>query len=100
MTERDRRIADNERRFRVFNDEVQQVGAQFDSHARFSCECGDERCTTTIELGPDEYARLRADARWFAVLPGHDRPDVERVIERHDAYLIVQKTGEGVERVW
>jgi hypothetical protein len=99
MSERDRRIADNEQRFRVFNDEVEQVGAQLHSRARFSCECGNDRCTTAIELDADEYARLRADATWFAVLPGHNRPDVERVIERHDAYLIVEKTGEGAERV-
>jgi hypothetical protein len=37
------------------------------------------------------------DARWFAVLPGHDRPDVDRVLEHHPGCLVVQKTAEGAD---
>jgi len=34
---------------------------------------------------------LRADPARFAVLPGHEVADVERVVERRDGYLVVQK---------
>jgi hypothetical protein len=28
------------------------------------------------------------------VIPGHERADVESVVERHSSYLVVEKTGE------
>ena len=33
---------------------------------------------------------LRTHARVF-VLPGHERPAVEKVVEAHDSYLLVEK---------
>jgi hypothetical protein len=99
MSDRARRIADNERRFRVFNDAVREVGRQLQAAPGFSCECGDEHCIQPVNITVDEYRHVRRDARWFFVLPEHERPDVERVVERHDTYVIVQKIGEGVEIV-
>jgi len=99
MNDRERRIAENEQRFRVFNDAVREVGKQLQAAPRFSCECGDEGCTLPVEISVEDYQRLRRDDRLFVVLPAHQRPDVERVVEHRDAYLIVQKTGEGAEIV-
>jgi hypothetical protein len=99
MSDRARRIADNEQRFRIFNDQVRTVRTQLDADADFSCECGDPGCHERIELSIDEYTHLRHDPRWFAVLPEHQRPDVERVVERHPGHWIVQKIGEGADIV-
>jgi hypothetical protein len=99
MSERARRIADNEQRFRVFNNAARDVGQQLQAAPGFSCECGDEDCSRPVSITADEYRHVRRDDRWFVVLPEHERPDVERVVERHEHYLIVQKIGEGVKIV-
>jgi hypothetical protein len=99
MSERAQRVAGNEQRFRVFNEGVREVGAALETTPRFACECGDAACTLEVEIGTDQYRHVREDPLWFVVLPGHDRPDLERVVERHEQYLIVEKTGEGAEAV-
>lgn len=99
MSDRARRIAENEQRFRVFNEGRRQAGEAFSATPRFACECGDAACALEIDLTEEQYRRARRDTRWFVVLPDHEQPDVERVVERHDAYLIVEKTGEGAEIV-
>jgi hypothetical protein len=38
---------------------------------------------------PDEYVRVR-ERGWFLVVPGHEEPRVERVVERRPDYLIVK----------
>ncbi len=43
----------------------------------------------TIEAA--EYEWLRQNPLRFAVLPGHEAPAVEDVVERHSGYLIVEK---------
>jgi hypothetical protein len=99
MSDRERRVAENEQRFRVFNEGVREVGEQLHAEPRFTCECGDVTCTQPIEITVEDYQHARRDPRCFAVLPGHELPDVERVVERHDTHLVVQKTGEGAEVV-
>ena len=36
---------------------------------------------------------MREHPRRFLVAPGHEHPELERVVERHTGYLIVEKTG-------
>ena len=38
-----------------------------------------------------EYERVRADPTHFAVLPGHEIPDVEDVVGRNEGFLVVRK---------
>jgi hypothetical protein len=44
-----------------------------------------------------EYEAVRAHPSRFLVLPGHERPDIERVVGEGDGYFIVEKTGGGAE---
>jgi hypothetical protein len=37
------------------------------------------------------YEAIRRDPTRFAVKPGHEEPDVEDVVERLEAYFVVQK---------
>ena len=37
---------------------------------------------------------MRAEGDRFVVKPGHEAESVERVLERHDTYLVVEKIGE------
>src|SRR4051794_35147992 len=99
MKQRTVRIADNEQRFRVFNDAVRAVRVELDAESGFACECGDAACTARIDISLEQYAHVRSDARWFAVVPGHEAPDVERVIERTQTHYVVEKIGESTHLV-
>jgi hypothetical protein len=41
----------------------------------------------------DEYEAIREHPARFPVLPGHELPDVETVVETHERYLVVEKQG-------
>jgi hypothetical protein len=55
------------------------------------CECGIVDCTQLIPIAIGDYERTRADPTLFIVVPGHELPEVEEVVERHDAFTIVCK---------
>jgi len=63
----------------------------------FLCECARLGCNAVIELTVGEYEELRRHARRFVVVPGHEFPGAERVVERHDAHHVVQKVGDAAE---
>lgn len=93
MDERERRIGLNEALFREVNEAVRDVSVQLDaSDFEIVCECGALGCSDRIQLTPEAYAALRSDARHFAVVPGHQIPDVEEVITNEGTYLIVEKS--------
>jgi hypothetical protein len=88
------RIGRNEALFRKVNDQIEGVNEAFGTITgtmSILCECGKLECIEQIDLTVDEYRRLRAEPTRFAVKPGHELPDVERVVERHEAYLAVEK---------
>jgi hypothetical protein len=58
------------------------------------CECGSAECSGQIMLTAAEYERLRRIPTHFAVLRGHDIPEVERVIEENERFVVVEKFGE------
>ena len=43
---------------------------------------------------PAEYEKLRRIPTHFAVLRGHDIPEVERVVEENERFVVVEKFGE------
>ena len=87
------RIARNEATFRRINEDIGRGRDTEDDATRvgFVCECGLESCSRLIELTPAEYERVRAHPRRFAVVKGHELPEVERVVERTDRYAVVEK---------
>ena len=42
-----------------------------------------------------EYEEVRADSNSFFVLPGHEEPMVDEVIEMNERYFVVRKVGVG-----
>jgi len=54
------------------------------------CECSDPGCMELLPLAPEEYRQVR-EAGNFVVLNGHETPEIERVVARHNGYLIVEK---------
>ena len=60
-------------------------------HLSFVCECGKSDCTATVQLSIREYEGVRKDPTHFVVVPGHEIPHVEDVLERHERYDVVRK---------
>jgi hypothetical protein len=94
MDERTQRVGQNEALFRTVNDEAHSLNDTFDVVAdplSAICECGRADCTDRLELRAAEYEAIRQEPTWFGIKPGHDAPDVETVVQRHDRYWVVQK---------
>jgi hypothetical protein len=60
----------------------------------FICECLDPVCREEVPLTRDEYEAVRTDPLRFFVVPGHEVEDLESVVERHDAYHVIEKPQE------
>jgi hypothetical protein len=96
--ERKQRIARNETIFREVNERIEEVSANAPGkHVEFLCECGDRECAEVIALARGEYEGLRADPVLFAVLPGHEIPEVEIVVAENERFLTVRKLVEEQE---
>ena len=93
------RLSANEAVFREINEGIErgQWPGEEDSPSSFRCECARLGCNELIEVSLREYERVRSDPRHFMVLPGHERLDVEKVVERHPRYLIVEKIEHAAE---
>ena len=87
------RVGANETVFREINEGIErgQWPGEENSAVGFRCECAQLGCNDLIELSVNEYEAVRAHPRRFIVLPGHERVDVELVVETHPGYLIVEK---------
>jgi hypothetical protein len=93
--DRKERIEENEKLFREVNERVKEVQANFQSgpDPQWVCECGDETCFDKLTVPLDEYHEVRSRDNWFLVVVGHEKPDVERVVDHRDGFLVVQKDG-------
>lgn len=63
------------------------------------CECSKKHCLDTLEVDPAVYQRVRLSPLLFFIVPGHEDPDVERVVEQAPQYLVVEKLGRAAEAV-
>ena len=88
-------MEENEKLFREVNERVEEVQSNFRSepNPEWVCECGDETCFDKLSVPLDEYQRVRSHDNWFFVKPGHEKLDVERVVERNDDLYVVEKEG-------
>jgi hypothetical protein len=94
--ERALRLAQNEGIMRQVNERIGEIAEGLgggDHRYDFLCECSQLDCVARISLTLAEYGHVREEGDRFAVLPGHEAPDVESVTERFDEYWIVEKTG-------
>ena len=105
MSARDERLAGNEALFREVNERVAEVATHFvevETHIEpvdFTCECGRADCAEPIRMTLVEYEAIRAESTHFAVVPEHEQPEIEVVIERHPTYFVVEKSQEDAQEV-
>jgi ANTAR domain-containing protein len=62
-----------------------------DGDGRFLCECANPHCSEPLELSADDLRALHAEENMFAIVPGHEVPDLETVVLSNDRYAIVRK---------
>lgn len=102
MTDRATRIGLNESVFRSVNEQIESLADRFqlaDRMLDLVCECGNADCAERLRMSRDAYGELRADARTFAVVPGHAAPDVEDVVARREGYDVVRKHEGGAAEI-
>jgi hypothetical protein len=94
VSERGERVGVNEALFREVNDRIDDLQESLGHGASFEivCECGDASCVERFAITSQEYDALRRDVHRFAVVPGHEIPEIERAVERHELYVVVEKT--------
>ena len=92
-----RRLARNEALFREVNERIEEVDRRLgeiapdDSPWEFVCECANEACFERLQLRPDEYEAVRANAAHFVIAPGHEYDVVERTISQNERFAVVEK---------
>jgi hypothetical protein len=94
MGAREERIGLNEAVFREVNERIEGLAETFDLTSQqldLVCECGDASCVQRISMSHEEYEQLRSESHLFAVYPGHEIPDVERVVGKRKGYDVVEK---------
>ena len=99
MDERSRRIGLNEALARDVNERIESLASEEKGHIEVLCECGTANCTQQLPVSLLEYERVREDATLFLVVPGHEAPDVEDVVESFDQFDVVRKRDGAAARV-
>lgn len=91
------RFAKNEALFRDVNERVREIDERqglatgTETLWDFLCECAHAGCTQSVSLTLQEYERARSSPVFFVLVPGHERPEIERVIEGNERYVLVEK---------
>jgi hypothetical protein len=95
------RAARNEEIFRGINARIEEGAEEHDVSGSlpFHCECGRASCLETIEIPARGYAAIMQERYRFVVVPGHEQPAIERIVETSAGYLIVEKIGEAREQI-
>ncbi len=85
--------------FREINERISELSTLvgYDGAKLFVCECSREECVDALELTLSQYENVRADGGRFVVIDGHELEEVERVVQRHARYIVVEKVGEAGE---
>ncbi len=100
-TPRQERLAENEAMFRTANERMAGWDELHSADAveHYFCECADEGCRQKVGLRKADYERVRSNSRRFFVALGHEIPDVETVIEKHEGWAVIEKDPEVTETV-
>jgi hypothetical protein len=97
----ERRVGRNQALFRQTNEAIEQGlwPGEERGAIRFRCECARLDCQSVVVMSLEAYEAVRASGRQFVVVSGHEEPEVERVLERGDGYVVVEKFGEAGSQV-
>jgi hypothetical protein len=96
-----RRAARNEELVRDVNRQIEEGASLHDvnSSMPLHCECAQPGCIEKIDLEPQTYEPILAERYRFIVVPAHVQPGIERVLEEHEAFVVVEKVGEARQQI-
>jgi hypothetical protein len=57
------------------------------------CECARRNCSKRFRISPKRYEAVRQFPTRFAMKPGHSADEDERIVEEHEEFVVVEKTG-------
>jgi hypothetical protein len=100
MAESEVQIAHTEALFRDVNERIAESADRFAAgDAEFVCECADPGCAERVPATLDQYEEVRSDGTHFLLTPGHELPELERVVKRpHKRSVVVEKFNSVVAR--
>jgi len=101
MKSREERVARNEALFQEVNRQIEKLEETLGRRKTLGllCECSKKHCLDAFEVDPAVYERVRSNPLLFFVVPGHEDLEVEQVVERTRAFLVVEKVGRAAEAV-
>ncbi len=87
------RVALVEAGFRIANERVATWEERYSTAdvERYFCECARAACREQLELTRKDYEGVRGNPKRFMVLPGHELPTFETVVEHNQGYVVVEK---------
>lgn len=85
------KLVRNQILFREVNERLRETVSASEESVEFLCECSNEDCIETVELGLADYERIRSNSNLFVVVLGHELPEVERIVDQGEGFLLVQK---------
>jgi hypothetical protein len=98
---REERVARNEKLFQEVNRQIEKLEETLGRPKTLAmlCECAQKHCLDGFEVEPAVYQRVRSNPVLFFLVPGHQDPELERVVERTPEFLVVEKVGRTAEAV-
>ena len=58
----------------------------------FVCECSRDDCAEMLALSFPEYERIQSSPNLFVIAPGHECPQVDRLVEARRRSNLVERT--------
>jgi hypothetical protein len=90
--DRAERIALIEAAFRIANERMASWEERSPGGVElYFCECAKLDCREKVSLTRAQYEAVRARPEHFVIVPGHDVPDAEDVVEDGDGHAVVEK---------
>ncbi len=100
--DRGERVGTNEAIFRNVNEQIEGINKALSEMTQtmdIVCECAEITCAERIMVTVPAYERVRSDPTLFFVLPGHEQPEMEKVVDDHESYRVVMKENSEARRV-
>jgi hypothetical protein len=81
--------------FREVNERIAEIAGRWEWEDKqgFLCECVRSDCTRSVLLTRAEYESVRGGSARFFTAPGHEQAEQDRVVERHECFVVVEKLG-------
>ncbi len=76
----------------ILEDRFRKAGVR--ETAQFICECTDVTCMRNVEVALETFTGVRERRDRYVIVNGHQDDAIERVVERRDSFIIVEKMGD------